>query len=75
MDIRKVKVDHMTSLACLPCTLSLFSSFEVEAHTICANHYDNVYFIKFNSKLNDKTFEIKEEQWLLWAQVSDFTFS
>ena len=74
MDIRKVKVDHLTILACLPCTPSLVSSFEREAPKICAKHFDNVYFIRFNSKLNDKMFGIKEKQWLLWAQVSDFTF-
>ena len=62
MDIRKVKVDHLTILACLPCTLSLVSSFEVEAHEIYAKYFDNMYFIKFSSKLNEKEFGIKEEQ-------------
>ena len=54
MDIRKVKVDHLTLLACLPSTLILLLSFEVEEHKICTKHFDNVYFIKFNSKLNEK---------------------
>ena len=64
MDIRKVKVDHLTILACLPCTLILVSSFEGETPKICAKHFDNMYFIQFNSKLNEKkkTFGIKEEQ-------------
>ena len=61
-DIGKVKVDHLTLLACLPCTLSWVSGFKVEAHKICAKHFDNVHFIKFNSKLNGKTFGIKEKQ-------------
>ena len=54
MGIKKVKVDYLTLLACLSFTLNLVSSFEVEAHKICAKHFDNVYFIKFNSKLNEK---------------------
>ena len=68
MDIRKVKVDHQTILACLPWALSLVSSCEWDAPKICAKHFNNMYFIKFNSKLNDKTFGIKEKQWILWEQ-------
>ena len=65
MDIRKVKVDHLTILACLPCSLSLVSGFEVEAHKICVKHFDNVYFIKFNSQLNDQN---------IWNQGETVTF-
>ena len=65
MDIRKVKVDHLTILACLPCTLSLVSHFGVEAPKICAKHFDIMYFIKFNSKLNEKN---------VWNQGGTVTF-
>ena len=65
MDIRKVKVDHLTILACLPCTLCLVLHFEVETHKICAKHFDNMYFIKFNSKLNEEN---------VWNQGGTVTF-
>ena len=66
MDIRKVKIDYLTILACLLCTLSLVSSFEGEAPKICAKHFDNMYFIKFNSKLNEKK--------NIWDQEGTVTF-
>ena len=43
----KVKVDQLTLLACLPFALSLVSNLEVEVPKICAEHFCNVYFIKF----------------------------
>ena len=46
IDIRKVKVDHLTLLANLPCTLSLVSNLEVKAPKICAEHFGKIYFIK-----------------------------
>ena len=46
MDIQKVKVDHLTLLACLPSTLSLVSNLEVKAPKICAEPFGNAYLIK-----------------------------
>ena len=65
MDIRKVKVDHLTILSYLPYTLSLVSGFEGKAHKICAKHFDIMYFIKFNSKLNEQN---------IWNQGGTVTF-
>ena len=62
MDTRKVKVDHLTLLGLSALYPQSGLRFEVEAHKICAKHFDNVYFIKFNSKLNEKVFGIKEKQ-------------
>ena len=41
MDIRKVKVDHLTLLACLPYTLSLVLNLEVKTPQICTEHFGN----------------------------------
>ena len=54
MDIRKVKADQLTLLACLSCTISLVSNSEVEASRMCVELFGNIYFIYFNSKLNGK---------------------
>ena len=48
MDIRKVKVDHLTLLACLPYNLSLVSILEVKGPEIFAECFGNVYFTKFS---------------------------
>ena len=45
MDIRKVKVDHLTLLVSLPGTLNLVSKLEVEASGFCVEFYGNIYFI------------------------------
>ena len=74
MDIRKVKVDHLALLACLPYTLSLVSILEVKVPEICAECFGNVYFTKFSQYELGKIFGIQLKQCLMWAQVNSFTF-
>ena len=53
VDIRKVKVDHLTLLACLPYTLSLVSNLEVKVPKICAEHLV-MYILQNAFKINWK---------------------
>ena len=46
MDIRKVKADQLTLLACMPYTLSLVSNLEEETSGICVGLFGHRYFIK-----------------------------
>ena len=72
MDIRKVKVDQLTLLACIPCSLSLVTNLEEEASVICIGLFGHRYFIKINWKINGKMLGFELKQCLLWAQVSNF---
>ena len=57
MDIWKVKVDQLTLLACLPCTLSLVSNLEVETSKIYVELFDNINFIKLIPNYMEKFLE------------------
>ena len=46
MDIRKVKADQLTLLACMPYTLCLVSNLEEETSEVCVGHFGTRYFIQ-----------------------------
>ena len=44
MDIKKVKVDHLILLACLPTSFSLVWNLEKETPRIYVGLFGNIYF-------------------------------